>query len=51
MSKKSTTEDTNAVIAASVRDLEYSSVKEEQKLVIANFLNGNVFVALPTANG
>ena len=51
MSKKLTTEDVNAVIAASVRNLGYSSVKEEQKLVIVNFLNGNVFVALPTSYG
>ena len=51
MSKKLTTEDANAVIAALVRDLGCSSMKEEQKLVIVNFLNGNVFVALSTDCG
>ena len=35
-----------------MRDLGYGSLKEEQKLVIANFLSGNdVFVALPTGYG
>ena len=52
VSKKLTTEDVNAAIAGSVRDLGYSSLKEEQKLVIANFLDGSdVFVALPTGYG
>ena len=47
-----TTEDANAVIAGSVRDLGDGSVKGEQKPVIVNFLNGNdVFVALPTGYG
>ena len=42
MLKKLITKNANAAIAGSVRDLGYSSVKEEQKLVI---LNGNdVFV-------
>ena len=51
MSNKLTTEDANAVIAASVRNLAYSSVKEKQMLVIVNFLIGNdVFVAFPTGN-
>ena len=52
MSKKLTTEDVNAAIAGSVRDLRYRSLKEEQKLVIFNFLSGNdVFVALLTGYG
>ena len=41
MSKKLTTEDVNAAILGSVRDLGYRSLKEEEKLVIANFLSGN----------
>ena len=48
MWRKLTTEDANAVIAASVRDLGYSGVKEKQMLLIVNFLIGNVFVALLT---
>ena len=45
MSKKLTSEDAKSVIAASVKDLGYSCMKEEQKLVIVNFLNENdVFV-------
>ena len=36
-------------IAVSVKDLEYSSLKEKEKLVIANFLSGkDTFVDLPT---
>ena len=52
MSKKLTTEDMNVAITGLVRDLGYSSLKEEQKIVIANFLSrNNVFVALPTGYG
>ena len=52
MSKKLTTEDVNTAITGSVRDLGYSSLKQEQKLVIVNFWNGNdVFVTLPTGYG
>ena len=52
MLKKSTTEEVNAAIAGLMRDLGYSSLNEEQMLVIVNFLNGNdVFVALQTDYG
>ena len=49
MSTKLTIDDVNAAIASSARDLGYSSLKQEQQLVVVNFLNGNdVFVALPS---
>ena len=41
-----------AAIVSSARDLGYSSLKQEQLLVVVNFLNGNdVFVALATGYG
>ena len=47
MATNLTTEDVNAAITGSVRDLGYSSLKEKQKQVIVNFLKGNdVFVVL-----
>ena len=49
MLKKLITKDANAAIAGSVRNLGYSSVKEEQKLVI--LYRNDVFVALPTGYG
>ena len=52
MSKKLTTEDVNATISGSVRDLGYRSLKEEQRLVITNFLSRNdMFVGLPIGYG
>ena len=49
MSTKLTIDGVNVAIASSTRDLEYSSLKQEQLLVVVNFLNGNdVFVALAT---
>ena len=52
MMRKLTTKDVNAAILGSVRDLGYRSLKEEENLVIANFLSGNdVFVASRTGYG
>ena len=52
MAKKLTTEDANAAITGSVRNLGYGRFKEKQKLVIVNFWKENdVFMALPTLMG
>ena len=41
-----------AAIVSSARDLGYRSLKQEQLLVVVNFLNGNdVFVALTSGYG